>query len=1044
MRSDCWGWNWLGAIVLSAELISSPAAAQIAPDGTTATTIDRLGDRVTIEGGDRAGGNLFHSFREFSIPTNGEAYFNNAVDITNIFSRVTGGEISNIDGLIRANGTANLFLLNPAGIIFGPNARLSLGGSFFGTTARSIQFADGVEFAADAPAIAPLLTLSVPVGLQFGANPGAIGVRGNGVPASREITGSTTEDIRQAAIAVEQDFLANPDGLRVLPGQTLALIGSTVALDQAVLKAADGRIALGTGAANDVVVLRPDDLGFAVALPPVPIAPLPAAAADMSLTGSILAVSGNSGGEVLLWGNQIDLNTGTLIFTKTLGDGNGRGIRISADRLNLNDARLTTDRYSNIASRSGDITIQAGSLTALNSQIRSNVTFGQGRAGDITMTVRDEATFDRRIGSDSEFTEPAGIISRLETEAIGQSGNITVRAQNLLIANGAELTSETFGIGDAGNINLTIGNQLTLIGESAVSSSSYEAAIGNSGSIAIRALRLLLQKGSTIISASGGLGDGGTINVQVGDDLTMLEDSSITTSLSLTGIGRSGELSVSSSILTLDQSNIFSDTFGQGNAGLVTVQVGSIFLQNSATSSGQLVLQNGSGISSSSSRNATGNAGTVSVQVSGDLDIRENSKIATEIVPSAAGNGGNISVSAGNLAISDGGRISASTAGSGNGGLVQLAVDDHLDISGWLSRVSSETSSTTGGQAGTVSITARSIMLNNGGQISSSTNGLGDAGTVTVQARDYLNLAGRDSEISSAGAGFAQGNSGSILISVPKLFLDQQASISSSNLATGFAAGDVTIAVDQLGLDREATITANTVGDRGNINIAANTITLRNRSQIATNARGAFPGGNLTINTQTLTALNNSDISANAQNALGGRVTIATEGIFGTAFRAGLTPDSDITATSALGPQFSGVVQITTPDIDPSSGLVQLPDRLADLSTLIDQTFCRDVARSGGSFTITGRGGIAITPDAFLDDPGPLNIEPLELIARSTSPADHPSIASESRPPTRPIVEANTWQREPDGRLILVAQGNAIAPPGLRLRDCPLPSTSAP
>ena len=253
MRSDCWGWNWLGAIVLSAELISSPAAAQIAPDGTTATTIDRLGDRVTIEGGDRAGGNLFHSFREFSIPTNGEAYFNNAVDITNIFSRVTGGEISNIDGLIHANGTANLFLLNPAGILFGPNARLELGGSFFGTTARSIQFADGVEFAADAPAIAPLLTLSVPVGLQFGANPGAIGVRGNGVPASREITGSTTEDIRQAAIAVEQDFLANPDGLRVLPGQTLALIGSTVALDQAVLKAADGRIALGTGAANNVV-----------------------------------------------------------------------------------------------------------------------------------------------------------------------------------------------------------------------------------------------------------------------------------------------------------------------------------------------------------------------------------------------------------------------------------------------------------------------------------------------------------------------------------------------------------------------------------------------------------------------------------------------------------------------------------------------------------------------------------------------------------------------------------------------------------------------
>ncbi len=192
---------------------------------------------------------------------------------------------------------------------------------------------------------------------------------------------------------------------------------------------------------------------------------------------------------------------------------------------------------------------------------------------------------------------------------------------------------------------------------------------------------------------------------------------------------------------------------------------------------------------------------------------------------------------------------------------------------------------------------------------------------------------------------------------------------------------------------------------------------MRRESYVNTNTQGEGNGGNININTNTLVALENSDITANAENSFGGKVTINAEGIFGIQFRENLTLESDITASSELGAEFNGVVELNTPGIDPSSGITELPTDVVDSSQQI-ASGC--AAQTGNTFVSTGRGGIAKNPNEQIDTN--LTWSDVRDLSAYRKHNNNYEITNISNKPA--IIEATGFIRNENGEIELVAAQN--------------------
>ncbi len=957
--------------------------AQIVPDVTLPvnSVVTPNGNIFAIGGGTTVGGNLFHSFSEFSVPSQTSAFFNNALTINNIITRVTGRQISNIDGNIRANGTANLFLLNPNGIIFGALAQLNIGGSFIGSTANSLKFADGGEFSAINPQAPPLLTLNVPIGLQFGTNPAPI--------VNRSVANSLVT--------------GNPRVGLETPGKTLALVGGDLLLEGGNLSAVQGKIELGS-VGTGVVSLTPTTTGLGLGYQGIQNF------GNIKLTnGATVNTSGLGGGTIGVRGGQVTLTEGAKLVAETFGDINGGGINIQANQFKLQGgAFVSTSTFG--AGAGGNLTVQADTVEL------SGTTPLQTSQQLLT------GTFNPLNLSNGLFSLSAGS---------GRGGDLIIEAKRLVVQNGANLFTSTFVSGAAGNLT--------------INSDSAE-----------------FTNGSLLFTGTAGMGNGGKTNITT-KQLRVLDGSAISTTPGGTSTGRGGNLSVTADVVELRGTpagavipdGLFTTTLGASNAGDLSV------------TTGQLLIGGGAQISASSAGSGRGGNLTItadSVDLSGNSPdgrflsgLFTSSSLLTVSGQQGAAPSGDLLVNTRVLKVHDGGQISAATGSDGAAGNLRVNASESVEVSGFATNIDPsvervsfgvigdgivpsaiDANSRGGGKAGDLTIDTGRLTIRDGAEIGVRSIGSGSAGNLQVTADSIFLEQGTISALKISGSGgnielnaqnvqfnngiinasvLGNGIGGDISITTSSLMFSGNSNVSVSSLGTGNA-GNISMSADRVSLNQSAITATSFLGKGGNINLQVKEdLVLRNRSEISTRAgtedTGGGNGGNIRINTGVLAVLENSNINANAFQGKGGNIQIFTQGVF-------VSPDSAITASSERG--INGVVRINSPDIDPSSAIVELPTDVTDASNQIT-TGC--AADRGNKFVVTGQGGLPSNPTQLLQNQAAW--QDLRFLSRLETGVSTSSSAPQTRNTSAigyhktPLVEATSWQVNQSGEVELVA-----------------------
>ena len=899
-----------------------------------------------LEGGAQRGANLFHSFEEFNVDNGRKAYFSNPIGIKNIFSRVTGANASEILGTLGVSGNADLFLLNPNGIIFGENARLDVSGSFVGSTANSINFADGNQFSANKLDNPPLLTVNVPIGLGFLDNPGKITNRSTVQNSAGEVVGLEVNPVNSITLLggdlnfdgghvtarsgnIKLGGLVKAGTVGISDDGNLNFPQDTVRANITLSNAADIDVR-GNGGSIDIQARNLIQAGGSSIRAGITknstLERIQAGnitidvAEDIAIDGSLISNSveanavGNSGNINITTAN-LNLTNGARVETSTSGRGNSGVVRIMSDAIAIDPVEaiaLPNGIFSqvklNAGGNSGGVDVSTTNLDLTNGGRIASNTGGSGKAGGVNIVASDTINLDGQRFSDALAS---GIVSQVDLNGNGNSGNVNIATANLNLTNGARIETSTFGRGNSGVVRIMSDAIAIDTGEaialpSGIFSQVKLNAEGNSGGVDVSTTTLDLTNGGRIASNTGGSGKAGGVNIVAGDTITLDGQrsngtlaSGIASRVDVDGKNNSGGVNITTTNLTMTGgAEIDVDTYGKGNAGSVNITA-----SNNVTFDGENYRGFGSGVNSSVRKGATGNAGLITISAAnitmtdggsaaagtftrgdaGSIDVNASnniifdgedsrglgSGIVSSINKGGVGNAGKIDLTTANLTMTNGGRIDASTLGQGNAGEVRVTATGTISIDGEGSRIRSPASGITNvinndsvGSPEGVTIDTKNLILTNGGLISSGTFGQGNSGSIEVTATDTITIDGENSvkgasQISSTVNEGASGDSSGIKINTGDLILTNGGLIFASTAGQGNSGSVEITASNTISIDGENSggfgsgITSQVleigVGNATGIAVDTVSLSITNGGRIAANTLGKGNAGDLVI-----------------------------------------------------------------------------------------------------------------------------------------------------------------------------------------------------
>ena len=892
--------NSIGITHLSFIIFSSclqAVYAEVTLDGSLGSDRTLTGPdyQITESDGQVVGDNLFHSFNQFSLDRDESATFSGSSSITNIISRVTGQNSSQIDGAIISEiPDANFFLINPNGVHFGENATLNIDGSFYTSTADYIALGEEGRFHTSIDQQSLLTT----------APPSAFGF--------------LDSDISPITVSNSQ--------LHVPQGESISLVGGNITISgdgsneiqlevNNHLQAPSGDIKLISTASSGEVSIDGDisdltNLG------------------DITVNESaMLSTTGNPGGTIYIRsGNLVIENSVTISETIGQDDHSGTAIDISVQNNTTISNSLNSDIvvFSGATSsgRAGDVSVESGTLTMQGSE--------NGTVTIATTADPGSSGASGHIEIDAErFALGAYAYVLSETYGEGNSGKITIDADHFTLDDGIQsfVSSTTYAQGHGGDIVIN-SDEITMLGGIGVvglySQVNMESQAGaEAGDIIVNTSTLSLGDGAQVNAAVfGGSGAGGNITVNA-DNITISGTNQLgfgagffTESNGFTTTGDSGSITVNAGTVTMsDLANISAFSASGGDAGNIDITLD------------QLSISNGANIGASSF--GSGNAGDISIEAN-NIDLTGptppgffNFTGIFSIAGLGGASAGDITIDSDSVRIADGALINNQTSGPGAGGTIHVSVD-HLQIYGI-----DNTSETRSG------IVASNEVF--GGFVNFAT---GDAGEIIIDAQE-VGLSDQG-EIVSRSTGF--GNGGDITVNSQHISLSDHTSINSSSVVGGDA-GNITLnASNSFTLDNSSITTETELNDGGNIAINVSEFINVNDSAITTSARGGEGrGGNIDIDPHLL-FLRDSQIAADAVGGPGGNITLVADNY--------INDNSTLTASSELS--LDGVIQVNVPNSDITGEIEALPDTQSQPKALL-KSACMAKQLGANSLNIENR-----------------------------------------------------------------------------------------